>query len=431
MDLRQSCLYSVEKNQRYIVLQAMNSDFTNWFKASAAAKRYALIALVLCTGYYILEYINGRAQMADFRVYYDAAAALLNNTAMYGEAFGVSSGFYKYSPFAAFPFIPFALIPFGVASVIYYALLTFTFIWWPLRLIHYLQKNQVTLSPEKVGISIFLSVLFLADHIERELHLGNVNLFLLIAAFFVFLSLKKNKDVNAGILMGIILLFKPHFAILLPYLVWKKKWKSVLASVVSIAIGLALPAVVKGFSGNAELHAQWMETMQMHNHSLEHSPNTLYGIVNHFLLGDRGGQILVLALLSLVALLFILFLIRNKKLSGKNEIHFIEFFVLIAAIPNLTHTDTEHFMWTWPLISYAILVIVNEGYRNHIISIILLALAFIPYCVNSPDIVGEKIRFLFDEGGLLGVANLILIFVAIRIYMKQSKNKILTTAETH
>ena len=79
---------------------------------------------ILCLGYYALEWTNGRAQMADFRVYYDAANALLHSDTLYGKAFGVSSGFYKYSPFACIPFIPLALLPYGLASALYYLLTT-------------------------------------------------------------------------------------------------------------------------------------------------------------------------------------------------------------------------------------------------------------------------------------------------------------------
>jgi hypothetical protein len=44
--------------------------------------------------------------------------------------------------------------------------------------------------------------------------------------------------------------------------------------------------------------------------------------------------------------------------------------------------------------------------------IVLLAVAFIPFALNSPDIVGSKIRLLFDEGGL-GVANVLILVCAL------------------
>ncbi len=400
----------------------MNSDFWDWFKSSAAAKRYAVIAFVICIAYYVLEYINGRAQMADFRVYYDAANAFLHDTQLYGKAFGVSSGFYKYSPFAAIPFIPLAVLPYTIASGIYYLLMTIAFIWWPLKLIHYVATKHNDFNIQKTGAIIFISVLFLADHIERELHLGNVNLFLLIASFFAFKALVKNENIKAGIIIGIIILFKPHFVILLPYLAWKKKLKSILSSIAAVFAGFLIPAVLKGWNGNIQIHEQWLQAMRDHNISLEDSPNTVYGIINRFFLRGDSGATLVLALLVVVAACFVWFLVRNKKKWGNSSIRFIEYFVLIAAIPNLAHTDTEHFMWTWPLITFAVIVLSLGHLQKKVIIIILLTLAFIPYCINSPDIVGHEVRFLFDEGGLLGVANVILILTTVYLYINRTKD---------
>jgi hypothetical protein len=44
--------------------------------------------------------------------------------------------------------------------------------------------------------------------------------------------------------------------------------------------------------------------------------------------------------------------------------------------------------------------------------ITLLTLAFVPFALNSPDIVGSKIRLIFDEGGL-GLANVMIIACAL------------------
>jgi len=37
-----------------------------------------------------------------------------------------------------------------------------------------------------------------------------------------------------------------------------------------------------------------------------------------------------------------------------------------------------------------------------------LVIAFVPFALNSPDIVGKDLRLLFDEGGL-GIANLLIL----------------------
>jgi hypothetical protein len=105
-------------------------------------KRFSISVAILCIAYYILEWYNGRAQMADFRVYYDAANALIHGDTLYGKAFGVSSGFYKYSPFACIPFIPLAVIPYPIASILYYGITTAAIIFFSLRVSNYLQGDS-------------------------------------------------------------------------------------------------------------------------------------------------------------------------------------------------------------------------------------------------------------------------------------------------
>jgi hypothetical protein len=111
---------------------------------------------------------------------------------------------------------------------------------------------------------------------------------------------------------------------------------------------------------------------------------------------------------------------------GNTDVRFIEFFILVALIPNLVHTDTEHFMWTWPLIAFIIIELFKK--KNTLFNseglavIVLFTISFIPYCLNSPDLVGKKLRFLFDEGGLLGIANLFIIAAAVLLVPTKSHN---------
>ncbi len=392
-------------------------DFISWLRQKKEAKIFALAGIILCIGYYLLELANGRAQMADFRVYYDAAYALINDTQLYGKAFGVSSGFYKYSPFAALVFTPLALLPYGLASLIYFILIATAVVTASLLFVHFLIRNSGYQNQESTSKLIWVLVLtsvFMADHIERELHLGNVNLFLLLMAFVCF-RLMDRKPLMSGLVFAFILLFKPHFLILLPYLIWKKKWKTLAGAAIGLVAGWLLPAIFIGWKDNLGLHSEWLMAMRDHNVVLHESPNTLYGIVNHFLINHAGSNMLVLMTLLVVGVLFFLFMQRNKTVLGPKKNLFIEFFILIALIPNLTHTDTEHFMWTWPLVTFIFFHIVHKNVRKRLLSAVLMALAFVPYCLNSPDIVGKKLQMLFDEGGLLGIANLVIIAVVLLV----------------
>jgi hypothetical protein len=376
-------------------------------------RKFAIGVALLCLSYFALEWFNGRAQMADFRVYYDAANAFIQGDTLYGKAFGVSSGFYKYSPFACIPFIPLALLPYTAASMLYYLLTTAAIIFFSLRVAGYLKNNIPNDNPIVLPI---VTGVFLIDHLERELHLGNVNLLLLIALFEIFVLLKSNRDGKAGILYGIILLFKPHFLLLLPYFLWKKRFLTIALTVTTIVTGLLIPALVLGWQSNLMLLQQWSAAMTDHNVALQVSPNTLYGLINRSIAGGKAGSLLILVVLGVVASAFLYWMIRNDRHNAakinSGEVRYEEYFLLVGIVPNLVHTDTEHFMWTWPMLALALQTALRSKTAHRKGIVVLLALAFIPFAINSPDIVGTQLQGLFDEGGL-GLANVLILCSAI------------------
>jgi len=391
--------------------------FKYWLYQSPAAKRYMLIGTGICILYFVLQKINHRDGMADFRVYYDAAKAILNDTQLYGVAFGVSSGFYKYSPFAALPFVPFALLPYAIGSAFYFFLIAVILLLFTLLLTYQQERFGVNMKAKKSWV-LLLSTLFLADHFERELHLGNVNLFLMIMAFAVYYLLKKSKYKSAGWLYGLTILFKPHFLFLGFFMLWNKQWKSLLHSAIAVVFGLLIPCIWKGWKGNLTWLNQWLNAMQEHNIKLYESRNTVYGIASNFILkplGVQAGNGLIVIVLLLVISSVIWLYIKNNREQKSQATTYVEFFVLLALIPNLVHTDTEHFMWTLPLIVFIISILLIEPIKNKNMYLFLMIVAFIPYCLNSPDLVGKEIGILFDSSGLMGVANLIFVFLSVRL----------------
>ncbi|MCC6600091.1 MAG: DUF2029 domain-containing protein [Crocinitomicaceae bacterium] len=399
--------------------------FMKWLNDSPAAMRYVMATSVIAMVYFVLQKMHHRDGVADFRVYYDAAKALWNGSQVYGIHFGVDSGFYKYSPFAALPFIPLTLLPYSIASGLYYFFVLFSFIIFSLVLVYHIEQSP-RISGKKRGWALLFITLFLADHFERELHIGNVNVFLLILSFLVFLLMTERKILIAGILYGFILLYKPHFIILFPYFFWRREYKLIVSAMLFFGVGLLLPALLKGWYQNMELLGQWIEAMRAHNVRLDQSPNTIYGIYNRFILSPlnfESSAVVIIVLLAVTALLIVWMLVYNHRNLPKEKYRFTEYFTLIALIPNLTHTDTEHFMWTWPLIALSVLILLNEKIRGKNIFIAMLILAFVPYCVNSPDIVGRRMMLLFDESGLLGLANLIIIAVALSLFYQITAKK--------
>lgn len=367
------------------------------------ARWFALLPVL----YLVLLFMNHRFQLSDFNVYYGAADALMNGEQVYGKAFGLSSGFYKYSPEVLVPFLPFAWLKYDVAAVLFYLFNTVIFI----LLLNELKQVffcKVQWGKE-VWMYIILTVAFFGDQLERELFLGNVNALLLLLTLWSFRLINKNERAKAGLLYAVVLCFKIHFLILLPYFILKKQWKVLLFTIIGL-IGMALVLFVCVPNRFVVLHNQWWKAVQAHNIQLDRSPNTIYHFIQHVLSSFHMAVVPIAAVLIGLAISGLAFLKFIWKNIGKG-FQIQEGLVLIALIPILTHTDTEHFLWAMPIVLIVLLTLSTWNKKGKWIGGIILFLVSIPFLFNSPDIVGSAMSKSLDEGGL-GISLMLLLVLS-------------------
>jgi Glycosyltransferase family 87 len=399
----------------------MSSDFVRWIRTTKLFYTFILPAMCLSASFFVLEHINKRNEFADFRVYYDAATALRTDAQVYHKAFGVSSGFYKYAPLIAALFVPFSYLPYPLAAGIYFFLVASAIITFFLYVAFLLKGLLPDLNPSKnLLITLWLAILFGADHLERELHLGNVNMWLLLGCMVQIYWLSKNRERLAGVLLGLIILFKPHFVVLIPYFVVKRQWSMLFSSAAMLLLGMLVLIPWLGLDKNWVLHLEWFKTMSAHNTRLELSPNTLYGLINNGLFYGQSSSKLIIIVLLIIGGLYLLLLQILSRNSQLRELDFVEMALLLALIPSLTHTDTEHFMLSFPCVVYCIYMFWHhQVLKLKYLLMGLLLIAFVPFTINSPDIVGKSWRFFFDEGGGIGIANVLIIATTVIIKIQQ------------
>jgi len=371
--------------------------------------------------------MNGRSDFWDFRVYYDAANELLLGQTPYGKSFGVSSGFYKYSPVTLLFFTPFAILPYTTASILFYILIVFVFIKMLLS-VHQFLSSHILSKSKKEYLPFLITSIIVSAHIIRELHLGNINLMLLLLFFVAFINIEKKRDFLAGVLIAIGLFFKPHFIVLLPLLVLKAHWKSLIGVIIISGVLVLLPAVFYGFEWNNVLINDWFNTMTSHNNQLMTSPNTVYGLVNNHILDLFGlppNKSIIVIVLSIVATgVFGMVMFHKYKIENINKslANYLEYFVLIALIPNLTHTDTEHFLWSLPIIMLLVYLIISmKNIRKRIQFVVFLLVIAFPWYLNSPDLLPNNIIKSLNQGGFLGLSNLIIIGISLFLFYMQRK----------
>lgn len=92
--------------------------------SSPELRFFWIISLVFIALYASLI-IGNRLMMNDFKVLYLAAEALTDCEKVYFKAFGLDTGYYKYSPFYLLVLAPFSFFPYVAVASLYFMISTF------------------------------------------------------------------------------------------------------------------------------------------------------------------------------------------------------------------------------------------------------------------------------------------------------------------
>lgn len=391
--------------------------------------RSVVVFTVLATLLFIIEHVNGRFWLNDFRVYYGAANALLAGEPLYGVAHGLDSGVFKYAPVLALLFVPLALLPYAVAASIHYFLIVAAFI-AALHMADRLVREHL-LGGKPAGYApLFLVGLVVIVHLHRELHLGNINVMLLFLLLLACERSVQGKNLQAGIMLGAAILAKPHFVVLLPLLLLHRKWRSLVGAAGTIFLGLLLPALVVGFSMNAELLMAWTDQMAAHNASLIYmggdgyeAVNTVYSFLHRTFLHAFIGvpsRWEVLSILGLVTLSVGALVLRDRALRIPSAQAFtFESFVLLGMVPCITLTDTEHFLLALPMITFTVHQLVPRANPRWIS--ILAVPALLAFGGNWEDALGDLSHTLVHYG-VLGAGTLLLIVLNVILFIRNTRS---------
>ena len=342
-----------------------------------------------------VENNNEKLWTNDFKVYYLAAIDFFKGNDPYIHNYGLDTGYFKYPPFTLFLFKPFTFFSYGVAQLIHLLLLTvslcFSF--------YYTKKLATSLQIKFHKSALYLGFLFVAIHLVREFHMGNINLYLL-ALFLsgLYQNQKKNTPLSA-LFWSLMLILKPITILSLLVLVFYKEWKTILWMSGLGILFFLFPIITEGWNGNIDLWTGWFNSISSHGEYIV-SENSLTYLANYYFgIESQWGPsfLFLVVLLSL----FLYDFYKAKKLS------FIEWTVLFTAFsPNFFVTDTQHFLLSLPLILLNLAQLKNQ---KSTVSYILIILVFILFSINSNDLWGKELSNVFDAAGVLGLGNLVLI----------------------
>ena len=367
----------------------------------------AIIVLLIAAAL-ALEIANGRFWLNDFRVYWSAADALVHDRQVYGLPFGEDTGFYKYAPVVAMAFVPYALLPYELAAGIHFALIGVALTLAMVRIERLLMRHVFGTCPPRILLRGLLSLLCVAVLLSRELHLGNINLWLVVGVLFAMEALLEDNDALAGLLFGLLWLTKPYLAFMAVPLVVALRWRTLRNAGITLSIGLLLPMLFIGPDRWLQLHRAWLEAMTAHGSYLT-SPDT-FAALSRTWLGWEAPMHHPRLLIIVVGIAFTAICSWQVKRSGNhNRVLLLQLWTAFALVPHLVITDQEHFLYSLPLIALTLAGLFDQ---RRPMSLVFFILAVLLYATRSSDLWGSQLESRWVAAGALGIGNLLLIMAA-------------------
>lgn len=184
----------------------------------------------------------------DFYHFYQAARAIMLGGYLYESGVGG----YIYPPFFAF-----VLEPIGHLSYVT-ACLVWIVVNFSLIIVALLAGSralalsfQITLNRWQTMIVCLLAILLTREQIHRELIQGQSDA-VVLAGFALALLWIERKPMIAGALLGFIALIKYQAIFFLPFLLFRGRWKVVIALIIGALVAALLPALAVGWDRNLE-----------------------------------------------------------------------------------------------------------------------------------------------------------------------------------
>jgi hypothetical protein len=379
----------------------------------------------------LLEIKNNRFEMSDFKVYYLAGKAFFSGNPIYGMNFGLTSGYYKYSPVFILLFSPYLLFGYKTACIIHGIMLSIATIISIVTVKNILQNTILHQEIKHKYLLLFL-ILITVNHLFREIHLGNVNMFIVMLLCLGIQKTIEEKYLLSGVFIALAIFIKPYLVVLALPLFFHKKTKTFWSLIIWSGLLFMLPIVYLGINNFIQLNKQWIHEIFQHGAYL-YSNHTFTSLVRRYItlrVNDHSHLYFLITFIFSYTLIYFISLKKYSALSENNNNKSLVFsyFIILAILPNILITDTEHFLYSTPIILFSIYYLYLN---NHLKYTIVFGIFSILYGINSTDILGRELSGKFENYGILGLANLGIIITFLLLQRNQKKVDSISTQDLH
>ena len=370
-------------------------------------RRRAAFALLLLVLFVWMFVARASTRMPDLEVYWRAGIRAAAAEPLYRAA--DTDYQFKYFPAFAVLAIPLGAVPIGTAKVVWFSVSAAAFV---------ALLALSTELPERHRSRAFLIAMLLvglAKYYAEELIIGQVNILVALVAACAILAFKTGREIPAGLLVALAIVLKPYALILAPWVVARRRWRSIAAMSAGIGVAFALPAIVYGLDGTIALHHDWWRTVTTT------TEGTLLGTKNVSLtalwarrvgIGPEATMLSAACTIALLIAAAVMFARRNA-VKGPDG---LEAGVLLAMTPLISPQGWDYVL----VLATPMLVFVVNDLDRLSRGMRLLACAGIAAVgLTLFDLLGRRLLYALLEWSVITLGMLALIAAAVAVRMRR------------
>jgi hypothetical protein len=320
----------------------------------------------------------------DFKVFLEAAGLLREGKNIYHVYLSDGIGYYFYSPLFAMLLIPFTYVPSFIPNLLWLMASAF----WVYRIWKLIQKDfdLSAFSKKQINLLIILSVVCTIRFLLYNFGLIQMTVFMLWAILESIHLFENKKEIKGSILLALAINIKLLPIVILPYLLYRKKFYPFFLTLFYMLVFLFLPVLFIGKTMNTFLLHEWWSSINPSQEALQFEADwgvhSLTALVPSLLMVTVGELDLKRNIFNLspaivsqvtlaVRLVFIVFTIYFLGIKNSKAISTIqrnwEIAYLTLVIPLIfPHQQKYAFYMLLPAIAYLLyflIVVYNNQYK--------------------------------------------------------------------
>lgn len=227
-----------------------------WFRSRTPMQRVFIAACFVVVVVQWVVIAHRRAtHIGDFDVSREFGRRFLMHEDLYAGGLH-----YPYMPTAAMYFSPLALLDPNVGLALRYAVAVGC-LWLTLRLLHTMVRDRsTTVASQQLTIGA-LSVLLTSHYIIRDLDDGGPHLILLTMLVGGIYCAWKGREYPAAVWFGLATALKAPVALLVPFFLWKGRYRLAIGTVIAASYWIMLPAVWMGPASWWSHQREWTQVV--------------------------------------------------------------------------------------------------------------------------------------------------------------------------